>query len=445
DISNISATYHVPTTSNTRIHKDHYLDDVIGDIQSGVQTRRMKVFRSKKDERGIVIRNKARLVTQGCTQVEGIDHDKVFAHVAQIKAIRLYLAYASFMGFLVYLMDLKSAFLYGRIKEEVYVYQPLGFEEPDYPDKVYKVEKALYGLHQAPRTTLDNGEIELNATVDGQVKTITEASVRRQLKLAYADGISTLPTTEFFKQLALMGATTTASSLQAEQGNGNISKNQTKATPYGPSSLRTSSEGGPGCHVTMRDSHVQVRPERLSNLPNEPPLGEGKTSQSTEGSMQLLELMDICTKLSDKVTTLDNELTSTKVVYNTALITLTKRLKKLGKKLKHKRRMAIIVFSEDEEASSQTDDDETLAETMLNIKRSVAKDKGKAIMQESEPPKKIKKKEMMQISLDEEIAKRFYEEGHAQILMDEEYAEQVQDQWISDEARLDQENLAQAK
>nr|GEZ79565.1 ribonuclease H-like domain-containing protein [Tanacetum cinerariifolium] len=370
-------------------------------------------------------------------------------------------------------MDLKSAFLYGRIKEEVYVYQPLGFEEPDYPDKVYKVEKALYGLHQAPRTwsmieslmyltsskpaimfvfwctasarTLDNGEIELNATVDGQVKTITEASVRRQLKLAYADGISTLPTTEFFKQLALMGATTTASSLQAEQGNGNISKNQTKATPYGPSSLRTSSEGGPGCHVTMRDSHVQVRPERLSNLPNEPPLGEGKTSQSTEGSMQLLELMDICTKLSDKVTTLDNELTSTKVVYNTALITLTKRLKKLGKKLKHKRRMAIIVFSEDEEASSQTDDDETLAETMLNIKRSVAKDKGKAIMQESEPPKKIKKKEMMQISLDEEIAKRFYEEGHAQILMDEEYAEQVQDQWISDEARLDQENLAQAK
>ncbi|GKD48692.1 putative ribonuclease H-like domain-containing protein [Tanacetum coccineum] len=94
------------------------------------------VFRNKKDERGIVIRNKAR-----------------------IKAIRLFLAYASFMGFLVYQMDVKSAFLYGTIEEEVYVTQPLGFKDPDHPNKVYKVVKALYGLHQALRAwyeTLDN-------------------------------------------------------------------------------------------------------------------------------------------------------------------------------------------------------------------------------------------------------------------------------------------------
>nr|GEX97067.1 hypothetical protein [Tanacetum cinerariifolium] len=70
---------------------------------------------------------------------------------ARIEAIRLFLAYASFMGFMVYQMDVKSAFLYGTIKEEVYVCQPLGFEDPDHPDKVYKVVKALYGLHQAPR------------------------------------------------------------------------------------------------------------------------------------------------------------------------------------------------------------------------------------------------------------------------------------------------------
>nr|GEU57765.1 putative ribonuclease H-like domain-containing protein [Tanacetum cinerariifolium] len=70
---------------------------------------------------------------------------------ARIEAIRLFLAYASFMGFMVYLMDVKSAFLYGRIKEEVYVYQPLGFEDPDHLDKVYKVVKVLYGLHQALR------------------------------------------------------------------------------------------------------------------------------------------------------------------------------------------------------------------------------------------------------------------------------------------------------
>nr|GEU71096.1 hypothetical protein [Tanacetum cinerariifolium] len=108
------------------------------------------VFRNKLDERGIVIRNKARLVAQGHTQEECIDYDEVFAPVAKIEAIRL-LAYASFKDSVVYQMDVKSAFLYGKIYEEVYVCQPLGFEDPDFPDKVYKVEKALYGLHQAQR------------------------------------------------------------------------------------------------------------------------------------------------------------------------------------------------------------------------------------------------------------------------------------------------------
>ncbi|GJR39602.1 putative ribonuclease H-like domain-containing protein [Tanacetum coccineum] len=108
------------------------------------------VFRNKKDKRGIVIRNKARLVAQGHRQ-EGIDYEEVFALVARIEAIRLFLANASIMGFLVYQMDVKSAFLYGTIEEEVYVTQPLGFKDPDHPDKVYKVVKALYGLHQAPR------------------------------------------------------------------------------------------------------------------------------------------------------------------------------------------------------------------------------------------------------------------------------------------------------
>ncbi|GJR06145.1 putative ribonuclease H-like domain-containing protein [Tanacetum coccineum] len=109
------------------------------------------VYRNKKDERGIVVRNKARLVAQGYTQEEGIDYDEVFAPVARIEAIRLFLAYASFMGFIVYQMDVKSAFLYGTIEEEVYVCQPPSFEDLQFPNKVYKVEKALYGLHQAPK------------------------------------------------------------------------------------------------------------------------------------------------------------------------------------------------------------------------------------------------------------------------------------------------------
>nr|GFC06251.1 retrovirus-related Pol polyprotein from transposon TNT 1-94 [Tanacetum cinerariifolium] len=121
------------------------------------------VYRNKKDERGIVIRNKARLVSQGHTQEEGIDYEEVFAPVARIEAIRLFLAYASFIGFPVYQMDVKSAFLYGTIEEEVYVCQPLGFEDPQHPNKVYKVVKALYGLHQAPRAwyeTLDTYLLE---------------------------------------------------------------------------------------------------------------------------------------------------------------------------------------------------------------------------------------------------------------------------------------------
>nr|GFB91445.1 putative ribonuclease H-like domain-containing protein [Tanacetum cinerariifolium] len=111
------------------------------------------VLKNKKDERGIIVRNKARLVAQGHTQEKGIDYDEVFAPVARIEAIRLFLAYASFMGFTLYQMDVKSAFLYGTIDEEVYLMQPPGFQDPAFPAKVYKVEKAMYGLHQAPRAS----------------------------------------------------------------------------------------------------------------------------------------------------------------------------------------------------------------------------------------------------------------------------------------------------
>ncbi|GJT71584.1 putative ribonuclease H-like domain-containing protein [Tanacetum coccineum] len=111
---------------------------------------KMKV-RNKKDERGVVDRNKARLVAQGHRQEEWIDYNEVSAHVARIEAIRIFLAFASYMGFIVYQMDVKSTFLYGTIDEEVYVSQPPGFIDPKFLKKVYKVVKALYGLHQAPK------------------------------------------------------------------------------------------------------------------------------------------------------------------------------------------------------------------------------------------------------------------------------------------------------
>nr|GEX41196.1 putative ribonuclease H-like domain-containing protein [Tanacetum cinerariifolium] len=154
DLSNLETNIPVSAIPTTRVHKYHPVYQIIGDLNSAPQTRSMTrmvkeqdlpkgkraigskwVFRNKKDEKGIVIRNKARLVAQGHTQEEGIDYDEVFAHVARIKAIRLFLAYASFMGFMVYQMDVKSAFLYETIEEEVYVCQPSGFKDPDYHDK----------------------------------------------------------------------------------------------------------------------------------------------------------------------------------------------------------------------------------------------------------------------------------------------------------------------
>ncbi|GJT98396.1 putative ribonuclease H-like domain-containing protein [Tanacetum coccineum] len=93
------------------------------------------VYRNKKDKRGVVVRNKARLVTLGYRHEEGIDYDEIFAPVARIEAIRIFLAFASYMGFIVYQMDMKSTFLYGIIDEEVYVSQPPGFVDPKYPKK----------------------------------------------------------------------------------------------------------------------------------------------------------------------------------------------------------------------------------------------------------------------------------------------------------------------
>nr|GEY35643.1 putative ribonuclease H-like domain-containing protein [Tanacetum cinerariifolium] len=200
------------------------------DCLKGVRPIGIKwVLKNKKDERGIVIRNKARIVAQGHTQEEGIDYDEVFIPVARIKAIRLFLAYASFMGFTVYQMDVKSTFFYGTINEEVYVMQPPGFQDPEFLAKVYKVEKAMYGLHQAPRAWYDSdyggATQDRKSTTGGTSKywgvlrilmislrliplsehnldfhpivDFVEASpLRRNLKLQDEEGISSLPDTE---------------------------------------------------------------------------------------------------------------------------------------------------------------------------------------------------------------------------------------------------------
>ncbi|GJZ24203.1 retrovirus-related pol polyprotein from transposon TNT 1-94 [Tanacetum coccineum] len=184
DFTNLEPVVNVSPIPTSRINSIHPSTLILGDPQSAVQTR-SKVTKSsgalsfvsyiQKQRRNnhkvdamqeellqfkiqkvwilkdIGKRNKVRLVAQGHRQEEGIDYNEVFAPVARIEAIRIFLAFASYMGFIVYQMDVKSAFLYGKIDEEVYVSQPPGFIDPKFPKKVYKVVKALYGLHQAPR------------------------------------------------------------------------------------------------------------------------------------------------------------------------------------------------------------------------------------------------------------------------------------------------------
>nr|GEV90916.1 hypothetical protein [Tanacetum cinerariifolium] len=190
----------------TRVHKDHHVTQIIGDLSSAPQTRSMtrmvkekgrltqinnddfhtymfacflsqeepkRVHQALKDLSWIKAMHEELLqlkienvwvlvdLPKGHTQEEGTYYEKVFAPVARIEAIRLFLAYAFFMGFMVYQMDVKSAFLYGTIKEEGYVCHPPRFEDPDYPDKVYKVVKALYGLHQDPKARQDKYVAEI--------------------------------------------------------------------------------------------------------------------------------------------------------------------------------------------------------------------------------------------------------------------------------------------
>nr|GFA63155.1 retrovirus-related Pol polyprotein from transposon TNT 1-94 [Tanacetum cinerariifolium] len=193
DPSNMHIFYQ-PYLHNSQCTKDHPLEQVIEEHSRPVQTRnQLKIdgdiciyaltvsiiepkldvwelvrspdgikpltlkwlFKNKHDEQNTVIRNKTRLVVKGYRQEEGIDFVESFAQVAWMEAIRIFLVYTTRKGFIVYQMDVKTAFLHGSLKEDVYVCQPKGFIDADHPSHVYKLEKALYGLKQAPREWYD--------------------------------------------------------------------------------------------------------------------------------------------------------------------------------------------------------------------------------------------------------------------------------------------------
>ncbi|GKE56158.1 retrovirus-related pol polyprotein from transposon TNT 1-94, partial [Tanacetum coccineum] len=151
----------------TKWTKDHPLDNIIGELERPVSTRLQLheqalfykvmvitlkwIYKVKCDEMGGILKNKARLVARGYCQEEGIDFEESFAPVARLDAIRIFLAYTAHMNMIVYQMDVKTTFLNGILREEVYVSQPDGFVDQDNPNHMYKLKNALYGLKQAPR------------------------------------------------------------------------------------------------------------------------------------------------------------------------------------------------------------------------------------------------------------------------------------------------------
>jgi hypothetical protein len=161
------------------------------------------VFRNKQDKFRVVTRNNVRLVAKGYSQVKGLDFEETFAPVARLESIRILVAYATHHDFKLCQMDVKSAFLNGTIKEEVYVEQPPGFEDQEYPNHVYKLHKTLYGLKEAPRAwyeCLRDFLTQNNFKIDKADSTLFTRKVDKDLFICqiYIDDIIFGSTNQFF-------------------------------------------------------------------------------------------------------------------------------------------------------------------------------------------------------------------------------------------------------
>ncbi|GKC53884.1 hypothetical protein Tco_1076629, partial [Tanacetum coccineum] len=385
----------------------------------------------------------------------------------------------------------------------------------------------------AALSIIEDGVMEITATVNGRVKTITEASIRRHLKLDDSDGISTLPTAETFEQLALMGFIQIFLNKYQRLL---LPHKRTYPTPTLTqklfSNMKRASKGysgvntplfqtmlvqdqGEGLTIPVVSHHTPTSGPSTSQLPSTPPsiqtihvaeeaalmpydlpLLRVYSLGSDEGSLSLNELTVLCTSLSKKVESLESELKQTKQTYSTTLLKLIKRVKKLEQTIKtsQARRRAKVVISnaeEDEEDPSKQGDDQpkeqlgvfsaakVLADaaeqrrdvenvqTYTRRRKAVStssgrvstaselvstgvkeKDKGKAIMQESEPPKKIKKRVQVQMSIDEELAQKVHEEEQARFNAEQEAkfkAEQEQERLDHETAMKIQEELDAAE
>nr|GEU28947.1 retrovirus-related Pol polyprotein from transposon TNT 1-94 [Tanacetum cinerariifolium] len=251
------------------------------------------VFRNKKDEKGIVIRNKARLVAQGYIQEEGIYYYDVFAPVSRIEANRLFLAYTSFKDFMVYQMDVKSAFSMGRLKKRC-KYQ-VNIKVSHLHD-VKGIFRYLKGQPKFGMWYLKDPPFDLVEYTDSDY---ARASLDKK---------STTGDEAVHKELGdrLVRAATITSSLEAEQDSG----------------------GGPRCQETMRDTTAQTRFESVSKYFNDSLLTRGNTLRSDKDRLELLELMALCTNLKTMVLDLEK----TKTTQSNEIASLKRRVKKLEKR-----------------------------------------------------------------------------------------------------------------
>nr|GEU99542.1 putative ribonuclease H-like domain-containing protein [Tanacetum cinerariifolium] len=380
------------------------------------------VYRNKKDERGIVVRNKARLVTQGYTQKEGTEYDEVLLLLLGLKQ-SVFLAYASFMGFIVYQMDVKSAFLYGIIAYEVYECQPPGFEDPHFPNKFWQTTTTR---------TLDNGEMEITTTIDRKVKVVTEAAVRRHLKLEDSNGISILPTNKIFEQLALMGTFNFSKRIfdglvknldskhkflmypRFIQGEGSTVPVKSHYTPtIAPSISQPYLSSPPRSSVRQETKVPQPSSPTHTHVADE--VASIGVDDKHGGAATTVTNLDVG-QCSNRVLALETDLKQLKKVYSATYTKLTMKVKKLEKTIKtsqDRRKTKIVVgyeqdmefnFDAAKEVSTaeqvstagvvvntasadispasptrrvSTADDITMAETLVYIRRSAAKIKDK--------------------------------------------------------------------
>nr|GEV02942.1 hypothetical protein [Tanacetum cinerariifolium] len=310
DMNNVVSSYTIPDASVTKFLKDYPKDQTLVDLPKDKWALGTKwVFRNKKDKRGIVVKNKARLVAQGHTLEE------------------------------FYQMDVKSAFLYGKIEKEVYVCQPPGFEDPNFPDKVYKVEKAIYGLHHTPRacyetlpTYLMYNGLQVQQKSDGifisQEKYM--ADILKKFDFTTVKTASTL----------IEPNKTLVKDAEAKDVDVHLYRLMIGSLMYLTASRPDITFVVYACarfQVTPKTSHLHAReaPEvphtepqakEIVPTPSHDPLPNG------EDRLQLNELMDICTKLSNMV------IFQTKTNQASEIKKLKKIVKKLkGKKKKKKR------------------------------------------------------------------------------------------------------------